>query len=266
MVIKLKRATGRFSTAVPADKSLWHLFPSKDLYKLDTFLSGGLYLARLDRFDDPREGALPRRNGNLLNKAPGFEQRYIRAAYRQAVRQSFASCWHRSSGEPSEFVWKQFGGNHNGIAIRTTPQRIVNALTPITALGAAHFGVIKYIDHMRDLIGTWNILQSQFVVRSDYQWEEEARLLLHTYGPFGSTLVGLVGPKGSLVRIRKTKTIPQRHEFVGGYRRGTAIVLAIEPKQFIEEVVVGKRVGDSIYRNVLGKVAALAIPCRRFRS
>jgi hypothetical protein len=264
-VVKIKRATGYFSIGLATDKSLWHLFSTKDLYKLDTFLSGEIYLARLDRFNDPLEGALPRGNRNLLNKAPVFEKRYIRAAYRRAVRQSFATCWHRSSGEPSDFVWKQFGGNHDGVAIRTSPQRMVNAFRQMLDLGAAHLGVIRYIDHERDLIGSQNILQSQFVVRSDYQWEEEARLLLHTYGPFGSKLVGLTGPKGSLVRIRKTKTIPSKHEFVGGYRRGTAVVLAIEPKEFIEEIVLGKRITDSLCEGVLQKAAALTIPCRRAR-
>jgi hypothetical protein len=143
---------------------------------------------------------------------------------------------------------------------------MAKALRPIAALGAAHLGVIRYIDHARDLIGSQNILQSQFVIRSEYQREEEARLLLHTYGPFGSKLVRLTGPKGFLVRIRKTKTIPQRHEFVGGYGRGTAIVLAIEPKEFIEEIVLGCRVDDSLYGNISRRVAALAIPCRRVRS
>jgi hypothetical protein len=262
-VIKLKRATRPFSIALPTDRYLWHLFGSKDRYKLDTFLSGGLYLARLDRFHDSREGTLPRRNRNLLTKAPAFEQTYIRDAYRQAVRQSFATCWHRSSGEPSDYVWKEFGGNHDGIAIRTSPQRMAKALRPIAGLGAAHLGVIRYIDHAGDLIGTQNILQSQFVVRSKYRREGEARLLLHTYGPFGSKLIGLSGPKGVLVRIRKTKTIPQRHEFVGGYGRGTAIVLAIEPKEFIEEIVLGRRIGDSLCGNISRRVAALTIPCRR---
>ena len=116
-MVNIKRATGSFSTVLPTDRSLWHLFSTKNLYKLDTFLSGELYLARLDRFNDPLEGALPRRNRSLLNKAPSFEKRYIRAAYRQAVRQSFATCWHRSSGEPSDFVWNQFGGNHNGVPL-----------------------------------------------------------------------------------------------------------------------------------------------------
>jgi hypothetical protein len=143
---------------------------------------------------------------------------------------------------------------------------MAKALRPIAALEAAHLGVIRYTNHKRDLIGTKNILQSQFVVRSDYRRGEEARLLLHAYGPFGNKLVGLTGPKGPVLRIRKTKTTPQRHEFVGGYGRGTAIVLAIEPKEFIEEIVLGWRVGDSLYGNISRRVAALAIPYRRVPS
>ena len=256
---KIKRATGRFSPECPTDKNLWYLFPTSEIDpKLDTFLTGGLYLARLDRFKDPREGTLPRPDHrDLLDKAPDFAKKYILGAYKQARRQSFAMCFHRSSGEPSDYMWEheKFGGRHDGVAIRTNPQRMVDALRPILASGAAHFQVIRYIDHSIDdkknSSGTWNILQTHFVVRSDFNQEEEARLLLHTYGPSGSKLRELTGPKGPLVRIRKTRTNPSRHEFVGGYKRGTAVLLGIEPKQFIEEIVLGKRVSDSIYKRVV---------------
>jgi hypothetical protein len=262
---RLKRKTRQFVIAAPTDRCLWHLFSTNESYKLDAFLSGQLYLARLDRFKDDLEGTLPRRNRNLLNKAPPFAKKYIRDEYSKAVRQSFASCWHRSSDEPSDYMWKEFGNNYNGIAIRTSPRRMLKAVKPFMTLGAGHFGRIRYIDHNRDLIRTWNILRAHFVVRSDFQEENEARLLLHTFGRFGGQLVAYSGPRGPLVRIRRTRTTPPRHEFVGGYKRGTSVLLEIKPKEFIEEIVLGKGVADSVYQSVLRRAAALGIRCRRLR-
>jgi hypothetical protein len=48
-----------------------------ELFKLDTLLEGGLYMARLDRFNDPREGTLGRKTKSLLDKAPAYVKRYI---------------------------------------------------------------------------------------------------------------------------------------------------------------------------------------------
>jgi len=64
---------------------------------------------------------------------------------------------------------------------------------------------------------------------------------------------------------RETNTTPPKHEFVGGYKRGTAVVLEIKPKEFIEEIVLGKRVTDSVYQSVLQSATALGIHCRRAR-
>jgi hypothetical protein len=262
---KIKLKTKQFSIPRPRDKFLWHVFSTKKIFKLDSFLSGELYLARLDTFKDPLEGSLPRRNRSLLDKAPEYAKKYIIDAYAQAVRQSFATCWHRNPNEPSNYMWEQFGDRHDGIAIRTDAKQMLSAAVPFLKLGAAHFGGIKYIDHRRALIRTKNILRAQFVVRLKYKEEKEARLLLHTYGPFGSTLVAYQGPRGLLVRARRTKTTPPRREFVGGYKRGKAVVVGIEPKAFIKEIVVGKRVVDSIFQTVSQRAAALGISCRRVR-
>jgi hypothetical protein len=233
------------------------------MFKLESFLLGELYLARLDRFGDPLEGTLPRQNRNLLDKAPDFERKYIRGAYMNAVRQSFATCWHRSAGTPSDYIWDKFGADYDGIAIRTTPNRMLEAVQPIMDIGAAHFGVVRYIDHDIYRSGTRNILQTQFLVQSCYRREQEARLLIHTFGPSGSKLVGISGPRGPLVRIRITRHASPRHEFAGGYKRGTAIVLPTRPTKFIEEIIVGHRVDDLLYKDVLLKSRALAVPCRR---
>jgi hypothetical protein len=50
---------------------------------------------------------------------------------------------------------------------------------------------------------------------------------------------------------------------VGGYKRGTAIVLSIRPDEFIQEVLLGEKVAPAVYREIFLRTAALKIPCRR---
>jgi hypothetical protein len=69
---KIKRTTKQFSIEFPTNRFLWRRSGADELMKLDTLLEGGLYMARLDRFNDPREGALGRKTKSLLDKAPPY--------------------------------------------------------------------------------------------------------------------------------------------------------------------------------------------------
>jgi hypothetical protein len=259
----VKRVTDEFSIAFPTSPSLWKLAGADELYKLDTLLEGGLYLARLDRFNDPREGTLGRKTKSLLDKAPEYEKRYILRQYKNARRQSFASCWHRSDKEPREYVWNVFGGAHSGFAIRTSPQKLRMAVESVIKCRAGYIGEVTYKNHDKQENSLRNILDAHFVVRDDYVHEEEVRFLIHTFGPYGQTLNGKEGPKGQLLKWRKRRTTPPVHECVGGYRRGTAILLSIDPKRLIEEVVVGKLASRVLLEEIERKASNACIPCRQ---
>jgi hypothetical protein len=138
--VSVKRKTDEFSIAFPTSPFLWKLARADELYKLDTLLVGGLYMGRLDQFKDPREGTLGRKTKSLVDKAPAYEKLYIIREYKNASRQSFASCWHRNDKEPSEYVWNEFGGKHNGFAIRTAPEKLRMAVESVIACGAGYIG------------------------------------------------------------------------------------------------------------------------------
>ena len=68
--MKIKRITDKFSIAFPTRPYLWRLAKATELYKLDALLAGGLYMARLDRFNYPREGALGQRPKACWTRPP----------------------------------------------------------------------------------------------------------------------------------------------------------------------------------------------------
>lgn len=187
--IRARRVTVPFSAKQPRSRYLWHLCAINELFKLETFLTGGLYLSA----------------------------------------------------------------------------RIRTAIEPLIQLGAAHFGRVAYIDHDSHFISKKNILYAHFVVRSEFEEEQEARVLLHTHGFAGHQLVNFRGPKGPLVRIRKTKTNPSKREYVGGFKRGIAVLLGIDPQQFIDEILVGRAVQESRFRELSKRTADAGLTCRRQR-
>jgi hypothetical protein len=260
--VTLKRKTDEFSIEFPTSPSLWKLAKADELYKLDTLLEGGLYMARLDQFKDPREGALGRKTKSLLDKTPAYEKRYIIREYKNARRQSFASCWHGNDTEPSEYVWNEFGGEHNGFAIRTTPQKLRMAVESVVACGAGYIGEITYKNHDKKENNLRNILDAHFIVRDDFKDEEEVRFLIHTFGPHGQLLYAQEGPKGQLLKWRIRRTTPPIRECLGGYRRGTAILLAVDAKQVIDEIVVGKFAPRSLFEDIERRALNAGIPCR----
>jgi hypothetical protein len=259
--VGLTRQTGEFSIASPTTRYLWRLASAEELYKLDTLLDGGLYMARLDQFKDPREGALGRRTKSLLDKTPSYEKRYIIREYKNARRQSFASCWHGHDTQPSEYVWNQFGGGHKGFAIRTTPYKLGMAIKSVIACGAGHIGAITYKNHDKTENTLRNILDAHFVVRHEFEEEAEVRFLIHTFGPHGQRLCGQKGPKGQLLKWRLRRTTPPIHECVGGYRRGTAILLRVDAKQLVDEVVVGKLASPALVEKIERRALNAGIRC-----
>ena len=75
---------------------LWHVFPLEELYKLWTFLKGGLWCAEL--------GTIPTFEGDVEGTLPyGL----------------FASCWQMGHTAPSQRAWDIFGAQGDGLAICT---------------------------------------------------------------------------------------------------------------------------------------------------
>jgi len=62
-------------------------------------------------------------------------------------------------------------------------------------------------------------------------------------------------------RIRKT-TPPSRKR-LGGYRHGTAILLRVDPKQLIDEIVVGKLASYALFEDIERRALDAGISYRR---
>lgn len=239
-----QRTTGAFQPTPPNSRYLWQVMRA---WKLDTFLRGGLWLARLDQFNDPMEGTLPGPNLGLLNNLlPAFQAAGVVREYELGVQRAFASCWHMSEGDPSAHAWETFGSDKDGVAIRTTPEAIRQAILCV-ADGPIYLGAIRYIDHATDFIPDGNIIEASFVVQRGFHQERESRVLIHTHGTATTDhLYGKNGLFGPLVASISAANSPSgKTEFTGGHAQGTAIVLRVDPRALIQEIFIDPRVSHT---------------------
>jgi hypothetical protein len=224
---------------------LWHLAPylgESKPFKLDTFLRGGLWFTRLDKFR-AEEGRVPRRNLGLLEAMPDDMKDWVKRQYRLAVLRSYATCWFRGK-EPSAEMWKKFARGGKGVAIRTSTEAVEVAISPFTdphGGGPIYFGRASYIDHGKDSIDEGNTLAAAFAKQKVYVHENEARVLIHSYGENAvKYLLGRAGPCGPLVsHVAPGRGESNEDEFTGGQANGEAILLGIAPMRFLQEIVLG---------------------------
>lgn len=237
---------------------LWHLIRWHDIpRKLLTFLAGGLWLSRLDQFRDPLEGSSPASNLGLMEKLLGSRKlaESVEEEYRRASRNAYASCWHMSNGDPSNKMWQKFGGHHKGIAIRTDSATLEMQLGALVGrMGPGYISEVTYVDHSKDAIPEAQTLAAAFCVRRKYSFQQEARILVNTYGAaafetlptikslWGEGLVQCVsaasesGNKRELRGHIPVSAGPALHRF-----DGMALVPTIEPSGLIQEVLVGNK-------------------------
>lgn len=224
--------------------------------KLKTFLVGGLWLARLDTFNDRLEGTIPRRNLGLMEKLLGSEELAgsVEEDFRFAAQNAYASCWHMSDGDPSEEAWTQFGEQHGGIALRTNPVSLRNQLSELVRIdGPGYISKVNYIDHVSDFIQEAQTLEACFAVQNGFAHEREARVLVNTFGTPAFDLLRLLDNAwgAPLVEEYRTKTrrglitalkgsIPAA---AGEIHRmnGKALVPRINFNATVDEIVVGYR-------------------------
>lgn len=251
---RVRRISTAFVPQWPTARYLWHLIANNRDDKLLTFLEGGLYFARLDTFNDKCEGTMPQKNLGLLSKLPPFQIKMVTKVYQLAVRRSFASCWHMSDDDPSDYAWESFGRKRTGIAFRTTPISLKSAIQPIIGPnGPTYIGTTRYIKHWKDSIPEANILEAQFVLRDDLCDEREARVLIHAHGTAASRLAYLNG----LNRRPLVKRPPARqlnagsYGFVGNHDYWKAIVPKVNPRVLIHEIVIGESIDSGRRQQIM---------------
>jgi hypothetical protein len=139
-----------------------------DLAKyVDLLARKKLHLARVDVFSDPFEATLPQRNGRTLRKRLHL--------FRQARRNTYASCWRRGADE-SEAMWKLYCGNAGGVAI-VVPYGDLRK----TALDAGcDIGLVRYIDYStEEFPDATDAVWASMNKRVAFAHEREVRIVCH---------------------------------------------------------------------------------------
>ena len=159
-----------------------------------------LFFGRLDRLSDVHEGSLPR----LLaeSRAAVIQQNNSLPAdaelseiSRQVRRACYVNCWALSSFE-SEALWRLYTVAGDGVAIRTTYQRLIE---PAAHDDDMYVGMIQYIDYETEWFPDGNVFYPIMHKRRAFAHEQEIRLLkmLYQHVPLNSPC----GPLGFPVPV-----------------------------------------------------------------
>jgi hypothetical protein len=237
-----------------------------ELHQLDTLVRGGLWFSRIDTFKDCLEGTLPNRNVGLLEKLlPEQMSEEALREYRFSAKRDYATCWTMSDSDPSKEMWEaQFGNRGKGIAVRSTSAALIEATRSIRGEdGPVYLGRVRYINHEVDLIPEAQTLEACFVVKEEFRYQNEVRLLIHSYGHNAATILASTKSfwgEALVRRVEKEQSETAVTEFVGfvpenapGKARehdGQAIVLPVDPSQVVQEVLLGWRLDSTEVQKV----------------
>jgi len=152
--------------------------------------SSALFFSRLDRFDDPYEGAttqltLEKRNRRLEELVANHPQ-HDRERYRNRMlihyknrfhirKRIAANCWHKNEHE-SEAMWKLYVPSGEGVAIKTTIKGLKDALEPHPEL--FYIADIEYQDYSTFTFTDNSVLDQSLVKRASFSHESELRTFL----------------------------------------------------------------------------------------
>jgi hypothetical protein len=153
-----------------------------------------IHLAALRTFDDPFEGHPPRSaiepmtvkpddmNPEVLSRRRATIEHNLQA-FQSSRTSVFASCWHMN-GEESAGMWSQYIKSGEGLAIRTTFERLRRSICPT---GPAVSGaVVQYIDFDTHPTTEYNVVAWGVLKRASFSHEREFRLVsLQPSGPTG---------------------------------------------------------------------------------
>jgi len=170
-------------------ETLWKYF------RIDRFISilksRTLYFASANQFVDVFEGAVAVQVDDGPVDPRYAEMESTEKAFFELKRLTKISCWHRAAYE-SDAMWKLYAGEHKGIAIVTTPERMRSAFKPFrlkAEYGAEELwaGPVEYVDLAKIRMRDTGMLDRFFYKHRAFEWEREFRLAisLRTAEEFG---------------------------------------------------------------------------------
>jgi hypothetical protein len=139
-----------------------------------------LYHARLDKFDDPFEGAVTHAYARLRDTGaiePYFSLKEFEPKIIRLLRfHNYAACWHASEHE-SDAQWRLYASGGAGIALVSTMERMRNSVEfsphPSGILGQVEYVDFETHDMARRPSGTF--IRPGHLKRKSFEHEKEVR-------------------------------------------------------------------------------------------
>lgn len=158
-----------------------------------------LFFCRADKFSDPFEGSLPKKEienrlrairQTALGTNYQFEEKDIfghaetLSAHHKILKSRFViNCWHINLGE-SDAMWRLYLKDNEGVAIQSTPKKLFKSLE--NSLEKIHPSKIRYLNYDTDLwydsidypYKNYNFFVPLIHKRMEFVHESEFRLLI----------------------------------------------------------------------------------------
>lgn len=170
-----------------------------DLKKFESLLKNrALFFCRADRFSDPYEGSIPKREAKYRIKESEkivafFGKDFVRQKAQESInnisnlhkqfkKQRIINCWHINNAE-NDSMWQLYLKSNEGIAIKTTVKRLEKSF--IKTKEQIFCSNVRYIDYENDIwyhetyypFTSYNMFMPLIHKRIEFQQEQELRLI-----------------------------------------------------------------------------------------
>lgn len=234
------------STVPPAETSLWRYM---DFTKFVSLLhEKALYFPRLDKLPDKYEGTFPKKALDDARADP-VTRSFMEMLHKTSKTMYYASCWHVNEHE-SAAMWKLYLSSGEGVAVRTTYQRLIASQQGWPY--KLYAGMVSYIDYTKDLFSSGGYpINSFFPVvtkRKSFAHENEFRLLFWDSGigndasKLGLPRDGLLVPVDLKVLLERVYVAPTTDEW---FRK--VVVNVIEGQGLRFEVIRSEIDSENLY-------------------
>jgi hypothetical protein len=121
-----------------------------DLEKFEFILKNkALFFCRADRFVDPFEGSLPKRELDLeMREKHEYLIHGLSYLRKRMKMQNIINCWHISNSE-NDSMWKLYLKSNEGIAIKTTVKRLIESFKNTEERVVC--SMVRYLDYENDV-------------------------------------------------------------------------------------------------------------------
>lgn len=179
------------------DTILWRYI---NLEKFESLLKEkALFFCRADKFSDPFEGSVPKREAEFRDK----KKNYISDTHKHLKMFVVINCWQINNSE-SDAMWRIYLKTNEGVAIQTTVKKLTESF--INSPLNLYLSKIRYINFNKDIWyhhidyphSTYNLYTPFVHKRVEFKHEQECRVLheinssnqLPTYWDFQNNNIG----------------------------------------------------------------------------